>query len=159
MFGGEIMNTQTISARFLRSVGVLLIILGLVHLAATPHIPFLLRGSPPAVYDRAVGPTLLNHVLAGILLLPLGYTTWLAVSLRERDKASATRILMANTIVILTLPLSIAVFMRRLEYYTSPLFLVGVGLVAIISLLMLLSTCAIIRNGDFAMRKRGESND
>ena len=140
------MNAQTMSARCLRCVGALLIILGILHLAATPHIPLLLRGSPPTVYDRAVGPTLLNHVLAGILLLPLGYTTWLAVSLREKDKASATRILIVNAIVTLTLPLSIAVFMRRPEYYTSPLFLIGVGLVAIISLLMLLSTWAIMRS-------------
>ena len=139
------MNMQAISATFLRAVGVLLIVLGVVHLAATPHIPDLLRGSPKAVYDYAVGPTLLNHVLVGILLLPLGYTTWLAVGLREKDKRCAVRILVANTIAVFTLPISIAAFMRRPEYYTSPLFLAGVGLVALISILMAAATYAMTR--------------
>jgi hypothetical protein len=87
-----------------------------------------------------VGPTLLNHVLVGILLLPLGYTTWLAAASREPNEAWATRILIANTIVTFTLPVSIAIFMRRPEYYTAPLFLTGVGLAAIISLLMVTAT-------------------
>ena len=63
---------------FLRGAGVLLIVLGLAHLAATPHIPQLLSGSPPLVYNHAVGPTLLNHVLVGILLLPMGFTVFFA---------------------------------------------------------------------------------
>jgi hypothetical protein len=36
------MNLQTIAAGFLRVVGLLLIVLGLVHWAATPYIPPLL---------------------------------------------------------------------------------------------------------------------
>lgn len=131
------MNKQGVAARFLRAVGVALVVLGLVHTAATPHIPSLLSGSPPAVYERAVGPTLLNHVLVGILLLPLGYTTWLAAS-RERNEGWARRTLIANTIVMLMLPVSIAVFM-------PPRVLRGAalshrGLVAIISLLMVVAT-------------------
>ena len=133
------MNAQRIAARILRAVGILVIMLGLVHIAATSHIPGLLSGCPPAVYERAVGPTLLNHVLVGILLLPLGYTTWLAAS-REHNEAWATRTLIANTMATFTLPVSIVVFMRRPEYYTGPLFLTGVGLVAIISLLMAAAT-------------------
>ena len=133
------MNAQRIAARFLRAVGILLIMLGLAHIAATPHIPALLSGSPPAVYERAMGPILLNHVLVGILLLPLGYTTWIAAASREGNAAWATRTLIANTTVMLALPVLIAVFMRR-PYYTSPLFLTGVGLVAIISLLMVVAT-------------------
>ena len=73
-------------------------------IAATPHIPGLLSGSPPAVHERAVGPTLLNRMLVGILLLPLGYTTWLAAASRERNEAWATRTLIANTMVTFTLP-------------------------------------------------------
>jgi hypothetical protein len=58
---------QSTAARFLRAAAMLLITLGLVHIAATPRISSLLNGSPPAVYERAVGPILLNHVLVGIL--------------------------------------------------------------------------------------------
>lgn len=132
---GKSPSHQTIATRYLRIVGALLIALGIVHIAATPHIPALLLGSPAIVYNRAVGPTLLNHVLAGILLIPLGYTTWLAAVACERGEGWAKRLLVVNTVVVFTLPLSIAVFMRPSEYYTAPLFAAGVGLVFIISLL------------------------
>jgi len=120
----------------LRVVGALLIILGCVHLAATPHIPQLLHGSPRAVYEQAVPPTLLNHVLVGILLLPLGYTTWLAALAAERREIWAKRVLLVNTVAMFSLPLAVAIFMRRPEYYRAPLFLAGVGLTAVISVFM-----------------------
>lgn len=139
------MNARQMAVQFLRTVGVLLILLGAVHLVATPHIPRLLRGSPKAVYQQAVGPTLLNHVLVGILLLPLGYTTWLAAAARERGETWAKHVLVANTIVVFALPASVAIFMRRPEYYRAPLFLTGVGLVVIISLLMAMAHYVIAR--------------
>lgn len=88
------------------------------------------------MYQQAVGPTLLNHVLVGILLLPLGYTTWLAAVAAERGEVWAKRVLGVNTVVVFSLPIAVAVFMRRPEYYRAPLFLTGVGLVAAISLFM-----------------------
>jgi hypothetical protein len=66
------MNLQTIAVGFLRVVCQFLIVLGLVHWAATPDIPPLLGESSSGVYQRAVGPTLLDDGLFGILLLPLG---------------------------------------------------------------------------------------
>jgi hypothetical protein len=138
-------KVQRLVPWFIRGVGALLISLGLVHLAATPHIPGLLRGCPPAVYEQAVGPTLLNHVLVGILLLPLGYTTWVAAAASARGEGWATRILIANTIVFFTLPVSIGVFMLRPEYYTAPLFLAGTGLVALISLLMVVALYVLMK--------------
>jgi hypothetical protein len=139
------MRSQEIAAVFLRAVGVLLIVLGIVHTIATPHIRDLLGDSSSEVYQRAVGPTLLNHVLMGILLLPLGYTTWLAAAAQNRNAAWARRVLMVNGIVLLTLPASIAVFMRRPEYYTAPLFLTGVILVTLISLLTIAAAWMIRR--------------
>lgn len=124
------------AVRFVRAVGLLLLALGVVHLIATPHIPLLLRGSPRAVYQSAVGPTLLNHVLVGLLLLPLGYSTWVAGTAGERGEAWAKRVLALNTLVVFAMPILVAVFMRRPEYYRAPLFLTGVGLVTAISLLM-----------------------
>lgn len=140
------MRSREIAAGFLRGVGLLLIILGLVHSAATPHIPPLLGDSSSEVYQRAVGSTLLNHVLMGILLLPLGYTTWLAAATQNRNATWAKRVLVVNGIVLLTFPASIAVFMRRPEYYTAPLFLTGVILVTVISLLTIVAACLVGRD-------------
>jgi uncharacterized membrane protein len=129
------MRSHEIAAAFLRTVGVLLVVLGLVHLAATPFIPPLLGESSSGVYQQAVGPTLLNHVLFGILLLPLGYTTWLAAASENRKQTWARRVLVVNGTVLLTFPVALAVFMRRPEYYNAPLFLTAVMLVTVISLL------------------------
>jgi len=129
-------NARRTAVKFLNAVGVLLFALGVFHLIATPHIPLLLRGSPRAVYQQAVGPTLLNHVLVGLLLLPLGYTTWLAGAAAECGEMWAKHVLVLNTLVVFTMPILVAVFMRRPEYYRAPLFLAGVGLVAVIALLM-----------------------
>ena len=139
------MNIKTVSTKVLRAVGMLLTILGVVHLAATKHMPSLLNGSPPAVYEQAVGPTLLNHVLVGILLLPLGYTTWLAAEACGRSEAWAKRVLVANTLAVFALPVCVAIFMHRAEFYTSPLFLTGVGLATMTALLMGAATVSALR--------------
>ena len=57
----------------------------------------------------------------------------------------ARRVLRVNGVVVLTFPVSLAVFMRRPEYYTAPLFLTAVMLVAVISLLTLLAACLVGR--------------
>lgn len=140
------MNSQKLAERFLRLIGLLLVLLGVVHLIATPHIPRLLNGSPRRVYQQAVGPTLLNHVLVGILLLPLGFTTWLAAAPEENARPWARRVLIMNAAVVLTLPISVIVFMRLPQYYTAPLFLTGVGLVALISLLMIVASVLLMKS-------------
>jgi hypothetical protein len=149
------MRSQEVAAVFLRAVGVLLVVLGVVHTIATPHIRDLLGDSSSEVYQRAVGPTLLNHVLMGILLLPLGYTTWLAAAAQNRNAAWARRVLMVNGIVLLTLPICLAIFMRRPEYYTAPLFLTGVILVTLISLLTIVAAW-MIRRGAAGERLGGD---
>jgi hypothetical protein len=140
------MRAQEIGAGFLRAVGLLLIVLGFVHLAATPFIPPLLGERSSSVYQRAVGPTLLSYVLLGILLLPLGYTTWLAASAQNRNQSWASRVLLVNGVVLLTFPVGLAIFMRRPEYYSAPPFLVAVTLVAVISLLTLVAAWLVVRN-------------
>jgi hypothetical protein len=55
------------------------------------------------------------------------------------------RIVVANTIVVCTLPLSIVTLMRRPEYYTAPLFLTGVLLAFVIPLLMVVATISLVR--------------
>ena len=137
------MSSQRIAGSSLRAVGALLLLLGIAHLAATPHIPHLLDGSPRNVFDRAVGPTLLNHVLVGILLLSVGFTIYLAAAPANRRHILAKRILLVNALAVFSLPASLLLFMRRPEYYSAPLFLAGTLLVALISLLTLVAACAL----------------
>ena len=60
----------------LRGAGIVLLILGAVHLLATPHIATLIRRSTsPEAARWLTPPMLLNHVLLGVLLIPLGFLT------------------------------------------------------------------------------------
>jgi hypothetical protein len=79
------MSLRGLARGALRVAGVVLMALGVVHLIATPHI--LLDAMPKKARDFAVGPTLLNHVLVGILLLPLGFSTWLAADARHAGES------------------------------------------------------------------------
>jgi hypothetical protein len=131
------------ASRILRVIGGLLVLLGLVHLTATPHIARLLEACPPDAYARDVGPTVLNHVLVGFLLLPLGATTWMAAGSVAPHEPLARRTLLVNALAVVSLPVSIAACMRRPEYYESPLFLAGVALVAVVSLLAVAASVMI----------------
>ena len=113
-----------------------MVLLGVVHLIATPHIPHLLDDMPPKARDFAVGPTLLNHVLVGILLLPLGFTTWLAAAEDHLRQPWAKRTLIVNCLTVLTLPLMVVLLMRHPQYYQSPLFVAGVSLTALTAVMM-----------------------
>ena len=96
------MTPQNLAARFLRGTGVLLVLLGIVHLIATPHIPDLLKGMGSlAGYRMALGPALLNHVLVGVLLIPLGYSTWLAASPGSISQRWARQLLTVNAVIFL----------------------------------------------------------
>jgi len=142
------MRIRRLAVGVLRIAGILLIALGVIHLAATPHLPHLLDGMRSAEnYRLALGPTLLNHVLVGFLLVPLGYSTWLASSDSHLSEGWARQILRVNAVVTLTLPISVAVFMRQPEYYNSPLFVAGVTLAAFVSLLVIVAAVVITRGG------------
>src|SRR5215469_17550622 len=92
----------------LRTSGALLIVLGMVHLAATSHIPPLLNGMRTTDgYMLARGATLLNHVMTGILLLPLGVSTWLAASTVHWAERWARAILLFNSLAMVCAPISL----------------------------------------------------
>lgn len=122
------MTHRRFARMVLRASGLVLMLLGAVHLIATPEIPHLLDGLPPKARSFAIGPTLLNHVLVGILLLPLGFTTWLAAAERHLLESWTRLVLGVNCLVVMSLPLALVLFMRQPQYYRAPLFLAGATL-------------------------------
>jgi hypothetical protein len=125
------MDRRELSRTILRVSGIVLILLGAVHLLATPEMPHLLDGLPANARAFAVGPTVLNHVLVGILLMPLGFSTWLAASKFNFGQPWARQAVVVNSLAVLALPLSLVLFMRQAQYYSSWLFLAGVTLAAL----------------------------
>lgn len=115
--------------RILRASGVLLILLGIVHLVATPHIASLIRHScSPEPAEVLIPPMLLNHVLVGVLLLPLGWLMLYAAPHSAARVAWAQVVVRTTAVTVATLPVTLLALMG-FRYFDAPLFVLGAGLV------------------------------
>jgi hypothetical protein len=128
------MERRRLARAILRTAGLALMLAGAVHLIATPEIAHLLDGLSPKARGFALGPTLLDHVLVGILLLPLGFTTWIAADGHHLRETWARQVLIVNSLGAFALPLTLVIFMSRPEYDRAPLFLAGAALTALAAL-------------------------
>lgn len=129
------MSTTT-RVRLLRGSGLLLFLLGTVHLVATPHIAALIRHTvSKAAADWLVPPMLLNHVLVGVLLLPLGYLTFYAA---PHSAPWALMIVRTTALTVAALPLTLLVLMG-VRYFDAPLFVLGFVLVVAASVTLLVA--------------------
>jgi hypothetical protein len=123
-----IMSAST-RVRLLRGSGVVLILLGMVHLVATPHIATLIRHSASMdAADQLTPPMLLNHILVGLLLFPLGYLTVYAAPYSAAGLAWAQVIVRATALTVATLPVTLLALMG-VRYFDAPLFVFGTALV------------------------------
>lgn len=122
------MGLVTIAARrasgLLRLTGILLVVLGVVHLAATPfYIGWASAQLRPENAALVAAGMRLNHVLVGVLLLPLGLSTyWAARSLNE---AWALRQSLVNAIATLCMPILLVATMPPESLRAIP-FLVAI---------------------------------
>jgi hypothetical protein len=124
--------------RLLRGGGAALMTLGLVHLLATPHIATLIRRSTTApVAEWLTPPMLLNHVLVGALLIPLGYLTVYAAPQAVRGAPWAQMIVRTVSVSAASLPIALFSLMREPYFLDAPLFVLGAALtvVAVLALL------------------------
>ena len=116
--------------RLLRGSGVLLFLLGVVHLVATPHIASMIKHSTSStVAAQLAPPMLLNHLLVGILLLPLGFLTFYAAPHSTARARWAQVVVRTTAITIAMLPLALLALMGRRYYLDAPLFVIGAALV------------------------------
>jgi len=127
------MRNLTMSAstrvRLLRGSGVLLILLGIVHLVATPHIATLIRHfASKGAADQLTPPMLLNHILVGLLLFPLGFLTIYAAPSSAAGLVWAQMIVRTTALTIATLPVTLLALMG-VRYFDAPLFVLGAALV------------------------------
>src|SRR5438552_12979665 len=144
------MSTST-RVRLLRGSGLLLLVLGIVHLVATPHIATLIRHSASqSAADNLVPPMLLNHILVGLLLLPLGFLTFYAAPYSDRWAQVVVR---TTAVTVATLPLTLLALMG-VRYFDAPLFVVGFLLVVAASVTLLLAAFAKPRTTDPAENAR-----
>jgi len=129
------MSTST-RVRLLRGSGLLLLLLGIVHLVATPHIATLIRhNASTSAADNLIPPMLLNHILVGLLLLPLGFLTFYAA---PHSAHWAKVIVRTTALTVATLPLTL-LWLMGVRYFDAPLFVVGFFLVVAASVTLLMA--------------------
>jgi hypothetical protein len=124
--------------RVLRAGGALLILLGIVHLAATPHISRLIRHSASAeAANQLIPPMLLNHVLVGVLLLPLGFLMLYAAPHSAARVAWAQVVVRTTALSVAVLPVALFALMGTRYYFAAPLFVLGAALTVTVAVTLL----------------------
>jgi hypothetical protein len=131
----------------LRLGGILLVLLGALHLAVTPVIVRLVQGNViPQSANWLVPPMLLNHVVVGILLLPLGAL----IAYAAPDAAAGDRgALVVSRVIALTvasLPLTLFAVMGT-AYFSAVPFLCATAIVCLASITLLLAAFWPIQSG------------
>jgi hypothetical protein len=123
----------------LRAAGLLLMTLGIVHLIATPHIATLIRHAASPVSARwLIPPMLLNHIIVGVLLIPLGFLTAYAAPHAASGASWAQVIVRTSALSVATLPVALFGLMGNRYYLDAPLFVVGAALTVIVAATLLI---------------------
>src|SRR6476661_10577440 len=124
--------------RLLRGAGILLVTLGIVHLLATPHIATLVRSSAAPTSARwLTPPMLLNHILVGVLLIPLGYLTVFAAPHAVSGASWAQIVVRTTALSVATLPIALFALMGTRYYFDAPLFVLGAALTVVVAVTLL----------------------
>jgi len=131
------MNRRLIVARLISVTGVLLLIVAAIHLLVTPVLKsFILdRVLTPQELRIVSPPFLLNHIVVGILLIPLGFITlYTAAGIRAGERW-AWVINLAIGLTSLSLPV-VLVFVMRAEYFQALPFLIATALITTVGITM-----------------------
>ena len=111
--------------------------LGILHLAVTPFISHLIIDNvTEAVAVWLTPPMLLNHVVVGILLLPLGFITFYAAPSAVADEKWAVIITRASAITVAALPVVLFILMGT-RYFSATPFVVATAIVCVAALALL----------------------
>jgi len=114
----------------LRTGGALLVALGVLHLAVTPFIAgFIQSSTSPAAAAWLMPPMILNHVVLGILLLPLGGLTFYAAPYAARGDRWAVVVVRTTATSIAALPAALFVLMGA-RYFAAPPFVLATAILS-----------------------------
>ncbi len=130
------MDKRYLVSRILLLDGILLILLAFAQLFSTPLISRWLQRELTQEVLATVSPAfLLNHLIAGILLIPFGISTLYSASGVRAGQSWARGIAMTNALAVLVFPLLIASLVGP-RYFGSTPFMIGAILVTFIGVSM-----------------------
>jgi hypothetical protein len=130
------MYRNALAARILKIDGILLLIVAVIHFAATPFaLRFVSSQSSPEAYEQIEPPFLLSFIVVGVLLLPVGLSTVYCADSIRRGQRWARTICCFNALGVLLLPLSLILIMPA-RYLRAILFVIAATLVWIVAISM-----------------------
>ena len=131
------MNRTHIVARTVGVTGVLLLIVAAIHLAVTPLLKKEVLDSAltPQQLSIVQPPFLLNHLVVGILLIPIGFITIYSASALRAGERWAWIVNLANGLTILSLPIVLALVMPARDFQALP-FLIATVLITTVGITM-----------------------
>ena len=131
------MERRAIVARILRVEGFLLLVVAGIHMAAIPVLRYAFASAlPEEGFQFVFPPFLLDHIVAGILLVPLGVSTIYSASGIRQGQRWAWMIGTINAVAVLTLPIVLVVVMDPAYFHATP-FLIASILITLVGLSML----------------------
>lgn len=125
-----------IASRVVRNTGIVLLVVAVIHLIATPLLAgFMSAPLSEAQWNMVGPPSLLNHVVVGVLFIPVAFTL-VAIAPQLRDGARwAWRLAMIHALAVASLPFVLVAIMP-LEMFQAIPFLVASILVTLAALLL-----------------------
>jgi hypothetical protein len=129
---------RALVSRILIIEGALLVVVAAIHLAMTSELGSIVaRFMTPKAFAFVWPPYALDHVVVGILLLPIGVTTILcAAGVREGD-TRAWWIALVNALAILSMPIALALMIDVKYFLEAPAFLIAAIVISLVGLSML----------------------
>ena len=137
------MNRHPFAARVLSVGSVLLLLVAAIHLLVTPLLRTEFLDAIPAEPARFwLAPFLLNHVIVGILLVPIALTTLYAARAARAEAPWARAVALTNALSILCLPVALAVLMGP-AYFSALPFLLASLLITIAAVVLVAAALAL----------------
>jgi len=130
------MGRHALAARILKIDGILLLIVAVIHFAATPFaLRFVSSQLTPEAFAQIKPPFLLSFILVGVLLLPMGLSTVYCADFFRQGERWARMICGFNALGVLLLPVVLVLIMPA-RYFRAILFLIAATLVWIVAISM-----------------------
>jgi hypothetical protein len=129
---------RALVARILIIEGALLVTVAAIHLAMTSELGSIVaRFMTPKAFNFVWPPYALDHVVVGILLLPIGVTTIICASGVRTGDVRAWWIALVNALAILSMPIALALMIDVKYFLEAPAFLIAAIMISLVGLSML----------------------
>ena len=147
------MDRSALAASILKIDGIVLLVVAAIHLSATPLVlNFVSSQSTAAGYAQIKPLFLLSFTVVGILLIPIGLSTFFCANPIRRGEPLARSICCFNAISILMLPVVLMLTMP-VKYFSAIPFLTATILVSLVAL-SISAPLALVHSKPFSANRR-----